>query len=183
MFKNDNQIILNSIKLLLGLLLISFTGIRYASDTDVSYLFIKNKPTLKFEYHPPIGIYESVEALPEKTKQEYHKYTDVVAHRNLARKLDRFALFIVVLATVLMTSGLVGLMFNKKTKEIKLLLLDYFMQFGLALVIGGLYRPDPIRNPQFDGRLLILLFFLLSIGFDCLARTALTNRMLKEKAT
>ena len=181
MFKNNNKIRLNFIKLLLGLLLISFIGIEYAPDTDASNFFIKSRPTLKFEYYlPGASIWEPIETLSEKNKEEYLKYNEIVAHRDFTRKLDRFAFFIVLLATVLTTSGLVGLIVNKKTKEGALLLLDYIYQVVFAAILAALYRPSPLRNPQYDGRLIILTFFLLSIVSDYLNRTALTKSMQKK---
>jgi hypothetical protein len=173
---------LNIIKLLLGIILISFTGIEWAHDTEDYNIFIKDKPNFKFVFHS--SFHELDETLSHKEKEKYQEYLDVVfSHtHNKIQILDRVSIFIIVLATVLMISGLVGLIVNKKTKEIKLLLLDYFMQFALIIFLIGLYAIRPYHeNLPTDGRFYVLIYFLLALTFDYLIRRELTKNMQKQQ--
>lgn len=173
---------LNIIKLLIGLILISFAGIKSNLCEEGSVIFIKNSPTFKFIYDPPRGCYEPTENLTAREKEEYDNYNKIVMRHSYSRFLDKIAYLIILSANVLMVSGLVGLVVNKKTKEIKLLLLDYFMQFSLTLFLIGLYAIRPYHKIlPVDWRLYILIYFFFSLLFDYLFRKELSKNLQKQQ--
>jgi len=185
MFLKNKSLKLNLTKLLIGLILFSFTGIQYEYSCEAEhsrFFFIKKKPSFKFVYDAPLYCYDEA-TLSDKGKEEYRVYHENVTRYFYSNLLNKISIFVIILMNVLIVSGLVGVIINKKTKEFKLLLSDYFVQFFLMIIVFVLYTIRPYHETlPTDWRYYVLIYFLLSLALDYFIRRELTKTMQKQKS-
>lgn len=93
-----------------GVIILSFTGIKYDTEFFEPAFFIKHRPTLKFNYYSPIGESdETLNELSEDRKKEEIAYQEFVGNYYQHDTLDNYAEIIIQVAVFLILFGSIRL--------------------------------------------------------------------------
>ena len=166
------------IKILAGLFLLMFVGIKYEPEFGESAFFIKHKPNFKLEYFSPIGESDlAITDLNQKNQYEELKYQEFVGNYYNKDFLYYLAYFIVPLIGLLIFSALLDFVKNKKRAyPIKFIFIEYAVHFLVFMVLCILYW-----NIGNYGKSLIILYFSLMILSGILLRNIAVKSQIAAK--
>ncbi len=145
------------LKLNIGILLLTFTGIKYDREWNEPSFFIKHRPTFTFEYYSITGESDvTIEDLKDdetkKIEQQYIEFVD----KQKDNFLDQFAFLIIPLFLVLIISSCLQLLtVIPRKKHIKAFVFSYCSSlFLLFFTYWNFFNVG--------GNILNLCFFILT---------------------
>jgi hypothetical protein len=166
------------IKILAGLFLLMFVGIKYEPEFGEAAFFIKHIPNFKLEYFSPIGESDlAITDLDQKNQYEELKYQEFVGNYYHKGFLYYLAYFIVPLISLLFVSALLDFVKNKKRAyPVKFIFIEYTIHFLMFMIFSIFHW-----NLGNYGKLLILLYFILVILSGILLRNIAVKSQIAAK--
>jgi hypothetical protein len=166
------------IKILAGLFLLMFVGIKYEPEFGEAAFFIKHKPNFKFEYFSPIGESDlAINDFDQKNQYEELKYQEFVVNYYNKDFLSYLTYFIVPLIGLLFVSVLLDFVKNKiKPYPFQFIFIEYAVHFFVFMVMCIL-----CWNIGNYGEIFILLYFSLVILSGILLRNFAVKRQIAAK--
>ena len=148
------------IRILIGITLFSFVGIKYDTEFYEPEFFIKHKPNFKIEYYSPIGDSDlTLDDLSGERKEQEIAYREFVGNYYDRDILDNLSFFIIPLISLLILTGIaqISRLIDKKTR-LKNFLFGYMSNLVLLFVTFAIYW-----NLNFNGLLMTIIYWTLSI--------------------
>lgn len=167
------------IKVLLGILVLSFIGIKYHPDFDEISFFIKYRPNFKFQYKSPLAEsnLDLNDMLPSLQKEEI-RYQEFVGDYLNSTFLDKMSPGIIALMSFLLISGVFSMVVSRKNRNrgsYKRMVTAYLSNVMVFFFVYSLYW-----NFKINGTWLIVLYFLLCTLFIILIYTRSFHKRYKK---
>ena len=157
------------LKILIGLILFSFIGIKYEPEFVEPAFFLKPKPSLTIEYKSPIyGSDLSLEELKGPRRQQELDYREFVGSYYNNPVSDGIAFFLVPIMMFLLITGLMQVLGNEVNWRRRARFLIGIIGCLFFLVLAFLFY----WNLGYNGYIMTALFMLMCI----LALLYLSNR-------
>lgn len=148
------------IKILIGITLFSFVGIKYDTEFFEPELFIKHKPNFKIEYYSPIGESDlTLNDLRGERREQEITYREFVGNYYDRGSSDNLSFLIIPLISLLILTGITQIIrvIDRKT-QMKELLIGYLSNLIWLFITFAIYR-----SLNLNGLLMIITYWTLSL--------------------
>lgn len=167
------------IKLLIGVITLSFIGIKFHPELNEPSFFIKPVPNFKFQYYSPLsenGLhFEELSKEQQKEELSYQKFVGDYLQGNFA---DTLSPIIIAFMSFLIISGAFSLIVSRKSRNRnswKRMLTAYLGNLLIFFLMFSIYW-----NFKPNGALVISAYFVLCILFVTLLYTRSFRRKYKK---
>ncbi|GLB47891.1 hypothetical protein [Neptunitalea lumnitzerae] len=153
------------LKILIGLLLLSFVGIKYHPEFNEPDFFIKHKPSLKMEYRSPLAETDSdISLLSKQDQAEELAYREFVGTYMNYDLFDDIAPLIIALIMYCFSTGILQIAIKRRRRKpnnLKRKITSYLGNLMLFFVLYAFYW-----NVYSNGVVLIVTYAVASLSFQ-----------------
>jgi hypothetical protein len=157
--------------LTLGILMLLMSGIKMEPEFSEPAFFIKPRPTFKLVYYTVLGnIDMTINDLKGKRLEHELAWEEIVGSFYGHNVNDAIAPFFIILATLLFTTGLWGLILKTNTVRPRVCIID-----SVAVLLFFFGSFVLYWNQFYSGQLAIILFFAVSLATGVFTRKILNG--------